>query len=230
MKKITLLFFTFFFVFSACEILRTLEIPTSAPLSTNEIIAGLKEALNVGTTNAVNFLGKENGFYGNSALKIPFPEEVKIVEEKLREIGLNKKVDDFILNMNRGAENAVKKATPIFVDAIKGMTFADARKILNGPDDAATGYFKNKTSNKLFNAFKPEVQKILDNVKLTKYWTDIISTYNKIPFVQKVETDLAKYVTDKTLNGLFYKLAQEEKLIRNDPKARVTDILKKVFG
>ncbi len=230
MKKhlITLIFI--FTLLGGCDILKELELPTSIPLTTSEIVQGLKESLKVGTNNAIKDLNRENGFYGNPILKIPFPEEVKVVEEKLRAVGLDKIVDDFILNMNRSAEKAVSKAGPIFINAIKEMTFDDARNILKGPDNAATEYFKNKTSTELSNAFKPSVQETLDQMHVTKYWSDVMTAYNKIPFTRSVETNLAKYVTDKAVNGVFHNLAKEEKLIRNDPKARVTEILKRVFG
>jgi len=220
-------------ILSACDILQELEVSTtsgSTTLTNDEIVHGLKEALQVGTTNAINTLSKENGFYGNELLKIPFPEEVKVVEEKLRSVGLNKLVDDFILNLNRGAEKAVTKAGPIFMDAIRDITFADARTILSGSNTAATEYFRGKTSRHLTDAFKPEVQETLDQVQVTKYWSDVMSTYNKIPFTTKVETDLALYVTEKAIDGLFVRVAEEEKQIRENPVARVTDILQRVFG
>jgi len=229
MKKIIVLL-AFAASFAGCEVLKQIEIPTQQPLTTTDIIAGLKQALEIGTNNSVGFLGKTDGFYGNPLFKIPFPEEAKVVEEKLRDLGMNRLVDDFIRTMNRGAENAVKLAAPIFVDAIKEMTFEDARNILRGPDDAATSYFRDKTSSRLAELFRPEVQTALEKVDATRYWGDITTTYNRIPFVRKVETDLAKYVTEKTMNALFIKVAEEEKLIRTDPAARVTDLLKKVFG
>ena len=230
MKKqlITLIFITT--LLGGCDILKELELQTSMPLTTSEIVQGLKEALKVGTNNAVTALNIENGFYGNPLFKIPFPEEVKVVEEKLRAVGLDKIVDDFILNMNRGAEKAVSKAGPIFMNAIKEMTFDDARNILKGPDNAATEYFRNKTSTELSNAFEPGVQETLDQMHVTKYWSDVMTAYNKIPFTRSVETNLAKYVTEKTVKGVFHNLAKEEKLIRSDPKARVTEILRRVFG
>jgi hypothetical protein len=232
MKRLILLISVITLI-NSCDILQELEVSTGSTgpsLSTNEIISGLKEALNVGTKNAISNLSQKDGFYGNSLLKIPFPEEVKVIEEKLRSVGLNKLVDDFILNMNRGAEQAVKKAGPIFMDAIRGMTFSDARNILNGPDNAATEYFRNRTSDQLTEAFKPDVQNTLNQVNVTRYWQDVTSAYNKIPFTTKVDTDLAQYVTGKAIDGLFVKIAEEEKKIREDPVARVSDILKKVFG
>jgi hypothetical protein len=232
MKKIIVSLLVMAAIFSSCDILKELEVSTASgpSLTTDEVIRGLKEALQVGTDNAIGLLSQKDGFYGNSLLKIPFPDEVKVVEEKLRSVGLNKLVDDFIMNMNRGAEQAVKKAGPIFIDAIKGITFSDARNILKGPDNAATEYFRTRTSQQLTQAFKPEVQKTLDQVDVTRYWNDVMSAYNRIPFTSKVDTDLAQYVTGKAIDGLFMKIADEEKKIREDPVARVSDILKKVFG
>lgn len=215
---------------AACDTLSQIQLPTGpVPLTESEIVSGLKEALNVGTNNAVGFLGKTDGFLKNPLFKIPFPEDAKRAETKLRELGMNELVDNFITTLNHGAENAVSKAGPIFLNAITSMTFADAKNILKGADNAATEYFKSKTTTSLFNLFKPEIQKALDAVNATKYWSDITTTYNKIPFVTKIETDLAKYVTDKALAALFTQIAVEEKKIRTDPVARVSDILKKVF-
>lgn len=204
--------------------------PGKVPLTESEIIAGLKEALNVGTRNAVGFLSQEGTFYNNLNLRVPFPPDAKKVEDKLRQVGMGKMVDDFIVNMNKGAGEAVKEATPIFADAVKQMTFSDARNILNGPQNAATEYFKQKTTTQLFNLFKPKVQATLDRVQVTKYWGDLTAAYNKIPLVTPVETDLAKYVTEMAMDRLFGQIAIEEQKIRTDPAARVTDILKRVFG
>ncbi|MBN2728100.1 MAG: DUF4197 domain-containing protein [Bacteroidales bacterium] len=219
-------------VFNSCDTLKNINLPIDGvvSLSESDIVAGLKEALNVGTNNSVSFLGKTDGFLKNPSFKIPFPEEAQKVETKLRELGMHELVDNFIVSINRGAEQAVSKAAPIFVDAITSMTFEDAKNILKGEDNAATNYFKSKTSGALFNLFKPVIQTALDQVNATKYWSDITSTYNKIPFVTKVETDLAKYVTDKAMGALFTKIADEEKKIRTDPAARVSEILKKVFN
>ena len=232
MKRLWGILLLFAWIFTSCDILTQLESTAAGPkpLTTLDITQGLKEALQVGVNNSVSLLSKENGFYGNPGFRIPFPEEAKIVEEKLRQIGMDKMVDDFVLTLNRGAEKAVQKATPVFVGAIKQMSFSDARSILQGPDNAATDYFRKTTSRQLVTAFKPDIQTTLDEVNVTKYWGQIMSTYNKIPFVQKVETDLSQYVTEKTVNALFSQVEKEEKLIRTDPKARVTEILRKVFG
>lgn len=215
---------------SSCDVLQEFGLTLPESLSEDDIVAGLKEALRVGTENGVNYLNREDGYFGDPLVRIPFPEEAKIVEEKLRAIGLDRTVDNFILTMNRGAENAVGKASPIFLQAIKEMSFTDARKILEGTDNEATLYFHDKTYDKLMQAFQPDVKESLEKVHLTSYWDDVTKTYNKIPFTKEVETDLSAYVTGKTIDGLFNKIALEEKLIRDDPQARVNDILRKVFG
>ena len=167
MKKLLLAALLFSFSLSSCDILSQIEIPTgTVPLSETEIVSGLKEALKVGTTNAVNRLGQENGFL-NSPYKILFPPEVQVVEQKLRQFGFGSLADQMIAKLNEGAESAVKEAGPIFADAIMAMTFADARNILKGPDNAATEYFRQKTSTALFNAFKPKVKPVLDQLGLT---------------------------------------------------------------
>ncbi|MCI5058668.1 MAG: DUF4197 domain-containing protein [Flavobacteriales bacterium] len=202
----------------------------STELSLTEIVNGLKEALTIGTGNAVGFLNKTDGYFKNPEVKIPFPPDAQRAADKLRELGMGSLVDNFVETLNHGAEDAAAAAKPIFVNAVKEMTFDDARKILSGPDNAATEYFKSKTRTVLFNSFTPKIKTSLDKVQVTKHWTQITSTYNKIPLVNKVETDLTKYATDKALDGLFLMVAKEEKKIRQDPLARVTDLLKKVFA
>lgn len=232
MRKITLfimMVITLNFI-PACDILQQLEIPVPQSLTEEEIVKGLKEALRIGTQNGINILNQENGFFGDSLLRIPFPEDVRQVEIKLRALGFGRQIDQFVLTMNRGAEKAVKKAGPIFIDAITQMTISDARNILQGPDNAATQYFRNKTEAQLIDAFKPDVKATLDQIHVTKLWSDLTTTYNKIPFTKDVETDLPLYVTGKAVDGLFIKVAEEEMKIRTDPVARVSDILKKVFG
>lgn len=229
MKKIFIPLFFILFTFGSCDVLQQ-QLQNTIVLSESDIVNGLKEALKVGTNNSVSVLGIAGGFYNNEKFRIPFPQEAQKAETKLRELGMGEMVDKFIKTMNDGAENAVSKATPIFVNAITSMTIQDAKNILKGNDDAATVYFKSKTQTQLFDLFKPEVKKALDAVNATKYWTDIISTYNKIPLVTKIETDLAKYVTNKAIDALFVKIAEEEKQIRTDPAKRVNEILKKVFN
>lgn len=239
MKKILFGLLISLFMLSGCDLLKNLtlndvleyaENAQTPALTESDIISGLKEALKVGTQNAVSKLSKTDAFYKDPILKIPFPPEVEVVEEKLRTIGLDKPVDDFITQLNRGAEKAVIKASPIFIDAIAGMSISDAKNILHGADNAATTYFQKNTSAALQKAFKPEVQNTLNEINLTKYWSNLTTAYNAIPFTKKVETDLAQYVTDMAIKGLFMKIADEEKKIRQDPAARVTEILKKVFG
>lgn len=198
--------------------------------SSLEINNGLKEALTRGTDNAVGLLNKSGGYQDNPLVKIPFPKEVNEVAEKLKQLGMTKLVSDFEQSMNKAAENAAAKAKPIFVNAITSMSFADARAILTGGNGAATNYFKSKTSQRLKAAFKPEINKALNAVNATKYWTDITTAYNRIPMLADVEADLSTYVTGKAMEGLFLMIEQEENKIRQDPAARVTELLKKVFG
>jgi hypothetical protein len=203
----------------------------SGPLSDAQIVNGLKEALKVGTNNGVSTLSRTDGFFRNNRFRIPFPPEVQRVETTLRSLGMNNLVDDFILKLNRGAEEAVKEATPIFVNAITSMTIADGRNILFGGEQAATAYFRGRTSGQLFNAFMPRVKNVLDNkVQVTKAWNDVATAYNRVPGVQPVTVDLPKYVTDRAIDALFIRIGEEEKKIRENPAARVNDILKRVFG
>ncbi len=204
--------------------------PGSTSLSTDEIVAGLKEALSVGTNNSTGKLSAVDGFFKDAAVKILLPPEAQKVEKTLRSAGMGKLVDDAILSLNRAAEDASKKAAPIFLSAIKKMTITDALNILKGTDTAATHYLKGATSTELTSAFKPVIDSSLQKVNATKYWKDVFDNYNKLPFVKKVNSDLSSYVTGKALTGIFYYVGEEEKKIRKDPVARVSDILKKVFG
>lgn len=198
-------------------------------LSNDEIVAGLKEALSVGSSKAAETVSAADGFFKDAAIKILMPEEAKKVEQKLRSLGMGKQVDNAILSMNRAAEDAAKSAAPIFTNAVKGMSFSDALSILRGSDDAATTYLKGKTSNALTEAFRPVIEKSLEKVNATKYWNTVFTTYNKFS-TEQVNTDLNAYVTEKALAGIFHQLAQEEASIRKNPVARTTDILKKVFA
>jgi hypothetical protein len=171
-----------------------------------------------------------DGYFKNPQIKIPFPPDVKKVEDRLRQIGLGKEVDKFILTLNRGAEDAAKEAKPIFISAIRQMTIQDAWGILRGNDDAATQYLIRTTSAQLKEKFKPVIQNSLQKVNATKYYNDIVTRYNSIPMVQKVNPDLDDYATDKAIEGLFLMIAKEEKNIRADPAARTTELLKRVFG
>lgn len=198
-------------------------------LTQEEVIAGLKEALIKGISEGAGHASKVNGYLGNPEIKIPFPPDVQKVERKLRDIGLGNQVDKFVETLNRGAEEAAKEAKPIFVDVIKGMTLQDAWGILKGTDDAATQYLKDKTTARLTTRFQPVIKKALDQTSATRYYADIINTYNKIPLVDDVDPDLENYATARAIDGLFKLIADEEKKIRANPAARTTDLLKKVF-
>ncbi len=202
----------------------------AAPLSEGDIAKGLKEALTVGSKNAASQLNKQDGFLLNPKVRIPFPEDAQRVATKLRQMGFGKKVDQFELTLNRAAEDAAKEAAPIFVNAITSMTITDAKNILTGSDNAATTYLQGKTSDPLAQAFSPHIQKALDATAATRLWGELTTLYNRLPLVQKVETDLTRYTTTKALKGMFTVVADEELKIRKDPAARVTDLLKRVFG
>ena len=199
-------------------------------LDDNTIISGLKEALSIGTANAVKEVSKTDGYLGNDAIKILMPEKLQKVADVLRKIGFEKPVDDFILSMNRAAEKAAPKAADYFVDSVKEMSVEDAKRILNDGDTAATDYFKSKTYDKLFSDFKPVISSSMDEVGVTRSYKEMMAKYSSIPFMKAESLDVDNYVTNKSLDGLFYMVAQEEKKIRTDPGARVTELLKKVFG
>jgi len=199
-------------------------------LTEKDAADGIKEALINGTGESVKLVSVLNGYWSNPEIKIPFPPEATEIESKLRALGLSKKVDEFNESMNHAAEKAANEAKPIFLAAIKGMTVKDAINIVRGSDNAATMYLKNTTSNELIDKFRPPIKTSLDNVNATKYWSDLITIYNKIPMVKKMNPDLTQYVTQKAIDGLFIMIAKEELKIRKDPMARTTELLKKVFG
>ncbi|HDR16762.1 MAG TPA: DUF4197 domain-containing protein [Desulfobacteraceae bacterium] len=199
-------------------------------LSEDRIVAGLKEALTVGTGNAVDLVSAVNGYYRRPEIKIPLPGPVKKVETILRGLGFGDKVDEFEYSMNRAAEAAAPVAREIFVDAVKGMTFTDARQILQGRENEATLYFERKTRGRLHEIFKPIVSDNLADVGATRRYQELDEKVRTIPFADAFSFDLNNYVTDGALDGLFYMLAREEQKIRENPAARVTDLLKDVFG
>lgn len=236
MKKI---FVLYFFILGSCtsaQINQTLGDVNktlgggSTPLTTAEVAQGLKEALIKGISTGSDLASQLDGYFKNPEIKIPFPPEVKKVEDRLRQLGLGNEVDRFVMTLNRGAEDAAKEAKPIFIEAIRSMTIQDAWAILKGEQDAATQYLKRTTSGLLKEKFKPVIQNSLNEVNATRYYGDIVSRYNQIPFVTKVNPDLDDYATDKAIEGLFTMIAKEEKNIRANPVARTTEILKKVFG
>jgi hypothetical protein len=218
----------------AASIVTTTTNTNTTPQLTNiEVISGLKEALNVGIKNSVNLTSVTDGFLGNAAIRLPFPEDAIKVKLKALDWGLSGQVDKFETTLNRAAEEATKEALPIFVDAITNMSISDGFAILNGGDGAATKFLKDQITAKLVAAFSPKVEAAIAKVKLTEYWNPIITKYNSAMTLtggEKLNPDLNKYVTEKAIAGLFHMVEQEENKIRKDPMARVSDILQKVFG
>lgn len=199
-------------------------------MSTNTVASGLKEALAIGVEKGTKQLSSVDGFFKDAAIKILLPAEAQKVEKTLRSVGMGRLVDSAVLSMNRAAEDAAKSAAPIFVNAIKQMTIQDAFSILKGADTAATGYLRVKTTSPLTEAFRPVIEGSLSKVNATKHWNSLVTAYNKVPLVSKINPDLSAYVTEKALSGIFYQVGKEEQSIRKDPLARTTDLLKTVFG
>lgn len=199
-------------------------------LSEQDAVSGIKEALIKGTGESVNFVSRLDGYLKNPEIKIPFPENAKNIESKLRSIGLGSQVDEVIVSLNRAAEDAAKEAKPIFISAIQGMTVTDAINIVRGSNDAATQYLARTTTPGLKARFTPVIKTSLDKVNATRLWGDAINAYNQIPLVTKQNPDLTGYVTDKAIAGLFVMIAKEELKIRQNPAARTSEILRKVFG
>jgi hypothetical protein len=214
------------------NVLKGVKLPGGSQdsLDNDTVTSGLKEALSVGTRSAVTSVSRTDGYFGNEVIKILMPEKIRNVAEVLRKIGYQKQVDEFVLAMNRAAEKAAPMATDYFVGAIKEMTVDDGRKILSGGNTAATDYFKSKTSNKLYTAFKPTVKESMDQAGVTRAYKNMMSSYDSVPFVKSESLDVDHYVTTKALDGLFYMVGQEEQKIRTNPAARTTDLLKKVFS
>jgi len=232
MKKVIIAFSVL--LLSGCAELQ--QVASQLPQSTNgvlsnaDIAAGLKEALNNGISKEVTKLTATDGFFKNQAVKILLPPELQKVEKALRNVGLGSLVDDGIRSLNRAAENAVAESTPIFVDAVRQMTFNDAKTILLGNDNSATLYLQSKTTNPLYAKFNPVVKSSLGKVGADKIWANIITKYNALPIVQDVNPDLNDYVTDKALDGVFTMIAVEEKDIRNNLAARTSSLLQRVFA
>lgn len=203
------------------------QIAAPAPADT---VTGLKEALYIGSANAVLETGQIDGYFGNEVIRILLPERLEVVETGLRFLGQGEIVDDFVLSMNRAAERAAPYAKDIFWDAVREIRFDDARRILTGGETAATDYFRASTWNRLSEAFRPVVERATDEVGVTRKYKEMVGSYQSIPFAQSVAFDVDQYVVDKALDGLFHVLAEEERKIRTDPAARVTEILQQVFG
>lgn len=212
------------------RILRGLGLGRPGGLNDAKIASGLKEALQIGTQNAVNLTGRLDGYFRNEVIKILMPEKLQTLEKGLRLVGYGPRVDEFVLSMNRAAERAAPRAKAIFWDAIGEMSFEDARKILNGGDTAATDYFQDKTTDRLAAAFRPVVDKVMNEVGVTRRYKELIGRYEAIPFVTSERFDIDQYVVTKALGGLFYVVGEEERKIRTNPTARVTDLLQEVFA
>ena len=233
-----LLFALISFSLSACDP-KTLEgimsgIPSgTTPLSNEEVVSGLKEALKVGAQNAVSFTSREGGFQNNQLIRIPFPAEAEKVKAAALSLGLQSQVQKFEATLNRAAEKAAAEAVPVFVNAITNMSIQDGFNILKGDSTAATSYLRQQTTSELITKFGPIVQRAIDEVNLTSYWQPLANAYNTSTILtggQPVNPDLKAYVTQKAMDGLFHYVAAEEKKIRRDPAARVSEILRRVFG
>ncbi|WP_338733134.1 DUF4197 domain-containing protein [Mangrovimonas cancribranchiae] len=212
------------------EVVEQLPDTTTVGLSNDDIASGLREALDKGIDEQVTKLTQKDGFYKNELVKIILPEELKKVEKGLRDIGLDNLADEGIKALNRAAEDAVKEATPIFVNAVKDITFTDAKNILLGNDDAATQYLTSKTQTELYSKFHPVINNSFSKVGADQIWTNLINKYNSIPFTNNVNPDLTDYVTSEALNGVYKMIAVEELEIRNKVSSRTTDLLRKVFA
>lgn len=231
MKK-TILLLIAGLTFSSCAEMQQIanQLPGVLEQGNVDISGGLKEALNNGINKQVTKLTAVDGFYKNEMVKILLPEELQKVDAGLRKIGLGKLADDGLRAINRTAEDAVKEASPIFVDAIKGMTFTDAKNILMGNESAATTYLQSSTSTALYAKFNPVIKNSFAKVGADKVWANIITKYNSIPLVKKVNPDLTDYTTNKAMEGVFKMISVEEKNIRTDLNSRTSDLLKKVFA
>lgn len=231
MKKIVLLLLVGS-TFSGCAEMQQIanQLPGVLEQGNVDIAGGLKEALNNGISKQVVKLTATDGFFKNEAVKILLPDELKKVDKGLRDIGMSKLADEGLKVLNRAAEDAVKEATPIFVDAITGMSFTDAKNILMGNESAATSYLQSSTSTALYGKFNPVIKSSFAKVGADKVWTNIITKYNSIPLVKKVNPDLTDYTTNKALEGVFKMIAVEEKSIRTNLSSRTSELLKKVFG
>lgn len=216
----------------SCDTLQKLaeNLPTSG-ITSSEAAGGLKEALLIGMINGTGLLSKEDGYYGNSLVKIPWPEEAQFVKTAMEKIGMGDRVENVTKSLNRAAEKAAGEAVDVFVESVKQMTFQDAMAILGGGDGAGTAYFKRTTTDILTEKFRPIIEGSLSSVNATKIWSDAIGVYNNIPFTnKKVETDLTAFVTQKALEGVFKMVEEKENEIRNKVSARTSGLLQKVFG
>lgn len=218
--------------FAGCSELQKVvsQLPSGGGLSQEQIGNGLRQALDNGIKNQVTKLTSKDGFYGNQLVKILLPQELQDVDKGLRSLGLGNLADEGIKVLNRAAEDAVKTATPIFVNAVKNISFADAKNILLGEQNAATSYLQSKTAESLYNSFSPVINKSFSKVGADKIWSNLISRYNSIPFIKKVDPNLTNYVTNEALKGVFTMIEVEEKGIREKVGLRSTALLRQVFA
>ena len=233
MRKFKLLFFVLTISLVSCDELQNVvgTVPTGGGGISEAMIGnGLRQALDFGIDKQVTKLTQKDGFYKNQLVKILLPQELQKVDNTLRDIGLGNLADEGLKILNRAAEDAVKEATPIFVDAVKGITFNDAKNILIGPDNSATNYLKAKTNAALYNKFNPVIQNSFSKVGADQVWNRIITTYNSIPLVNQVNPDLTDYVTNEALKGVYTMISVEEKQIRTKISSRTTELLRKVFA
>jgi hypothetical protein len=212
------------------ELEKRMGVSVPSGLSQSKVASGLKQALQIGSENAVKIVGKPNGYFSNEAIKILMPKELRPLESGLRVVGFGPKIDEFILSMNRSAESAAPAARKIFINAIFAMSFDDAKRILSGNNTAATEYFKEKTTGRLTEAFTPVVKKTMSENGVVRQYDALADQYKNIPFAKSQSLDIDHYVVSKALDGLFYELAEQEKQIRINPAARTTDLLKQVFS
>ena len=203
---------------------------SNTPLQSSEVSDALREALIEGSKKAIVLASQKNGFNTNDLIRISFPQDAIMMKEKLLKLGMNKQIDKFEEKMNRSAELASKNALKILLEAIQLLTLDEALDILKGEDNAATVYLQKQSSSRLFMEFKPLIQSSMKDIQLIQYWAPLISKYNAIPLTKKVQTDLEEYITIKAIDGLFLLISIEEKNIRDNPAARVSDLLKKVFN
>lgn len=226
-----LLFMSVVLTLNSCETLSNFPSTTPGGVTESEAGEGIRQALAQGVTTAIFNLNRQDGFFGNEFYKLLLPPDAQKIERTFRNLGMGRQVDKAILQINRAAEDAVGYAKPIFVDAIREMTITDAINIVRGGSNSATEYFRQKTHNKLIEAFSPSIRQSLDKVEATKYYSDLINTYNNFPTTRtKINPDLASYVVEKATGALFDQIEKEEANIRANPVARTTEILKKVFG
>lgn len=231
MKKNILILLTVLNLFACAELQQVVnQLPQGGGISNTEIASGLRQALNFGIDKQVSKLTQKDGFFKNELVKILLPEELQKVDKTLRDIGLSKLADEGLKVLNRAAEDAVKEATPIFVDAVKGITFADAKNILLGNDNEATQYLSGKTETALYAKFNPVIKNSFSKVGADDIWKNLITKYNNLPFTKDVNTDLTDYVTKEALKGVYTMIGVEEKEIRTKLSSRTTDLLKKVFA